>query len=500
VLIPPNPQVSAEPVGIIDPQKVRIGESLVNWSLRAGGYRGELKTAVSNTVKFGRGPMKTTWDATRDMPVTRFVDVRNYFFDRTAQRWDAVKYEIEATLLSKSQMRKKVESGFYKAESLARQEPDRYPQWLLPAGRREHDNLKDYQPWYLVWEVYDREEGKVLHFLPNNGEPILESDLTYRPYDMLTFNYNGEDVGGISEIGLILPNAEEYNWTETFLLNILRFGIPGTFYDSAITTNDKVVKALQAPLGSYIPLQVPGNRTLAESFMSRPMPVYPPIANDMLAKKRDSISFVSALSDATRGQTVGAKTATELAFIEGNTKNRLRPRQSQVDELTESVSQKQLLLMSRYMSKPKVAKLTGSTDFTEISPWDVDGVEASFKMSPYSPMESNKAVKLEQLRNMQPMFQNNPYVKQGALTRRIFELMEETDLVYTDAEVAAQAAQQPPGGTAAPGGAPAGSPAVAPAQVSPNVAEAPSDLPPRSAGFSDTVNSPPGAPATTPGA
>jgi hypothetical protein len=480
----------------MEPDQVRTAESLVNWSLHVGGWRRELQVAVGNVVKFGRCPVKTTWDTELDRPVSRFIDPRNYFFDRTAQRFSDVKYEIEATLISKRQMAQRVEAGMYEKDALGRQEPDRYPEWLLPDGKREFDSLKSYQPWYLVWEVYDREAGEVLHFLPGSRDPILVDKLTYRPYDLLTFNFNGEDCGGISEIGLILSNAEEYNWTETFLLNILRFGIPATFYDATITSTDEQVKAIQAPLGAFVPLKVPGNRTLSECFFPRPLPTYPPIANDMLAKKRDGISFVSALSDATRGQTVGARTATELAFIEGNTKNRLRPRQSEVDALTESVSEKQALLMSRYMTRPKVTKLTGATEFTEISPWDLEGVVTRFRMVPYSPMESNKAVKLEQLRSIQPMVVDNPYVKQGALTRHIFELMEMPDLVYTDAEVAQQAAaaQAPPPGAPPPAAAQAAE--APPPAAQPGAGDQASTLPPRSANFSDSVaqpRPPPGA-------
>lgn len=485
VLIPPNPQVSANPRNPLSTDQVAGIEGVVNLSLDAGQYRSELAVVVQNVVMYGRGPVKTTWDEATDLPVTKFIDPRCYFFDQTAQRHADVRYEIEATLLSKGDMERKVASGYYPKLALERQSAERYPQWLLPDGKLEIDSLKNYQPWYLVWEVHDRESGRVKHFLPGERDPILDDELVFRPYDLLTFNYNGKNCGGISEIGLILPNQEEYNWTETFLLNILRFGIPGTFYDADILSTDQAVKVVTAPLGAYIPLKVPSSlkkEGMASAFMSRPMPVYPMGANEMLEKKRAGMAHVSALSDAQRGQTVGAKTATELAFIEGNTKNRLRPRQSKVDELTERVAEKHGFLASKYMRKEKVQQIVGSQDWATFSPWTIADVSTAFKMVAYSPMESNKAVRIETLRNIQPLIVGNPWVNQRKMTEQMFKLMEMDGLVYSEAEMQAQlAAQTPPG-----------APAVVPPANAPlpGVDGGPT-LPPRAQGFADAVSTAP---------
>lgn len=479
VLVPPNPQVSANPRNKMDADKVQAIEGVVNWSLDSGKFRDELAVAIQHVVMFGRCPVKTTWDASRDMPISKWIDPRNYFFDRTAQRFEDVRYEIEATLLSRGDIAKKVKAGVYEQSSFADASPSRYPSWMLPKDQQDIDNLKNYQPWYLIYEVYDRETNKVLHILDGSDKPILEDEMVYRPYELLTFNYNGRDIGGISEIGLILSNQEEYNWTETFLLNILRFGIPHIYYDAAAGSSDDQQKKIMAPLGSRVPINVPSNKSLKDMFFSSPLPQYPPAANDMLAKKRDGISFVSALTDAQRAQTIGAKTATELAFIEGNIRNRLRPRQSKVDGLTERVAEKHLLLASKYMRREKVFKLTGSDVWQTVDPWTVDGVESGFNIVPYSPMETNKAVKVETLRNIQPLLTNNPHVDQRRLTEVLFDMLElpgDLLLPLEQVQAAAQAAQ---------GGAPpAGALPSEPEPVSESV------LPPKAAAFSDAVASP----------
>lgn len=485
VLIPPNPQVSVDLEKLSEPlapEAVEQAEDVANWCLRTGEWREELSLTVQSGVKYGRGIVKTTWDFEADRPVTRYIDACNYFYDRSAIRWDDVRYEFEATVLSAADMQAKVKAGIYDANILADYKGDRYPDWMVKDTERSTRPADiDYMPWFLVYEVYDREHGMVYHVL--NDRVIFKDKLVYRPYDILTFSFNGSNIGGVSEIGLILANQESYNWTESFLLNILRFGIPGIIYDSSVGTEERMGKLMSAPLGSAFPIKVPTNKNIGEMFAQRPTPMVPQGAEDWLAKKRDAISYVSAMSDAMRAQTVGAKTATELAFLEGNTRNRLRPRQAKVDDLTVKVAEKQLLLASKYMRRPKTFLAPGSTkDWRVVDPWTLEGVKARFKMVAYSPMETNKAVKAETLRSMLPDLRADPNINQRRLTTKLLHLMDEDDILMTDEELAAQQqaqAEQPGAGTPA---AVEGTPGV-----TPPVAEQPSSLPPRAAAFSDAV-------------
>jgi hypothetical protein len=490
VLVPSNPQVTVdrERLDVEMPGPLlEAAEDYVNYTLRMGRWPEELSFTVQSGVKYGRGVVKTTWDAENDRPVSRFIDPRNHHFDRTAPRWADVRYEFEATLLSRADIEKRIKTGMYSAEVLKDVSGDRYPTWMEPRGQTDHtlQGLRNFQPWYLVYEFYDREQGKVFHII--NRKVVMEDDIVYRPYELLTFNFNGRDVGGISEIGLILSNQEEYNWTETFLLNILRFGIPGILYDGRALTDAQIQKIMESPLGAAIGIKLPQNvQSIGDAFIPRPMIQPPPGAEEMLAKKRDAISYVSAMSDAMRAQTVGAKTATELAFLEGNTRNRLRPRQTRVDALTAAVAEKHLFLAAKYMSKPRRFARPGSDLWVTIDPWSIGEVQASFKMVPYSPMETNKAVKAETLRNLQSMLVNNPNVNQRKLTAKMLHLLDEDDLLMSEEEMAAmQAAAQAPGGSVPTPEGPVGPTAEPP------VAEAPSALPPRAAAFSDTIGTPP---------
>lgn len=492
VLVPANPQVTVDRERLdeeMPDEALTMAEDYVNFTLRRGKWPEELSFSVQSAVKYGRAPVKTTWDAENDRPVSRFLDPRNYHFDRTAPRWDDVRYEFEATLLSRADIEKKIKAGFYSADALKDVRGDRYPTWMEPRGNSDHNmqQLRNFQPWFLVYEFYDRETGKVQHII--NRQVVMEDNIVYRPYELLTFNFNGRDVGGISEIGLILSNQEEYNWTETFLLNILRYGIPGILFDARAVSSEQMQKLMESPLGAAFGVALPNNvSSISDVFANRPVVQPPPGAEEMLAKKRDAIAYVSAMSDAMRAQTVGAKTATELAFLEGNTRNRLRPRQTKVDALTAAIAEKHLFLASKYMQNPRRFARPGSKLWTTIDPYTLGDVRASFKMVPYSPMETNKAVKAETLRNLQSMLVNNPNVNQRKLTAKMLTLLDEGDLLMTEEELAAQqAAMQPP---AAGGSVPSPEGPVGPV-AEPSVAEAPSALPPRAAAFSDTIGTPP---------
>jgi hypothetical protein len=506
-LVPPKPSLTMRTRAPADSTQVQAGEALINYFLTTGRYRRELARSTYHTVLYGLGVMKTGWDAAADRAVANFVDPRNYFCDMTALREEDLKYEIEATLLSRKEVMDKVEAGIYPSAVLETA-ADQYPTWMLPSKRpdqgiegaaaTETKNLMNYQSWYLIYEVYDRENGVVHHYTPASNKPILTDELVFRPYDHLVFNFNGENCRGLSEVALILDNQREYNWTESYLLTILRNSIPGTYYDQKLTSTDKEQKRLTMPIGGLAGVNVPPNKSVAEMFFSKPLPQVPPLADQMMAGKRDTIAAVSSLAAAQRGQIVGAKTATELAFIKGQIQDRLSARQRELFDLTTRVGEKMYLLAQRYMRDERVLEVTGG-QWLRVEPDTLEGIHVVFEMSTYSATESNPAVRAESIRNAYPLLSTNPLISQKRLTEELLRASElPLTLLLTDEEMAAQAqaAAPPPGMPGAPGapGAPAG--AVPPAPFDPN-APPPVELPNRVAGMEAPMNAP-GAPPPPP--
>lgn len=446
-LVPPNPALSMRTRRPAPSASIQAGEALINYFLKTGRYRTELQRCTYHAVMYGLGVMKTGWDPITDRAVTNFVDPRNYFCDMTALREENIKYEIEATLLSKKEVQDKVDAGIYPASALEKA-ADQYPTWMLPNKRpdagiegssaTEAKNLMNYQSWYLIYEVYDREHGVVHHFTPSDNKPLLTDQLVYRPYDLLVFNFNGENVRGLSEVALILDNQKEYNWTESYLLTLLRHSIPGTYYDASMSSTDEEQKRLIMPIGGMAPVKVPSNRTVGELFFPKPLPQVPPLADQMMAGKRDAIAFVSSLAAAQRGQVIGAKTATELAFIKGQIQDRLSSRQREIFELTARVGEKQYLLAQKYMASEKVVEVTGG-EWLTVAPNTLEQIEAVFEMATYSATESNPAVRAESLRMAYPILSANPLISQKRLLEELLRAQElPLTLMLSDEEIAKQ--------------------------------------------------------------
>lgn len=489
MLSPANPQVTFTPRARTAVEKLPILEAYANACFDEGKLRKHLALAIQSVVKYGRCPMKSAWDKAARRSKHVFVNPRSHFFDRTAMMYEDISYEFETTVLSTHQLKKRVEQGLYDRRILEhRKTGQQMPTYLRPLENQK-EPLLNYRPWTVVHEFYDYDAGRVAHLLEDDPQPILVEDITRRPFRLLTFNHNGSDAGGVSEIGLILPNAEQINWTATFLLNILRFGIPREFYDARLMSEEETGKVLSAPLGAWKGVKVPAGTAVRDGFHQSQLPQHPPLARELMEDERQEIARTSALSDAMRAQTIGARTATEVAFLDGHTKNRLRPRSSCVDELIEDLASDGIALAQNYLDeevevmveakvepgKPPVAR------FVAVNPHEIQGVLAKPKIVAYSPMESNAAVRMEMFRNLQPLFLNNPLVNQKRFLEKILDDAElGSDVLNTEEEMQMAAKAMAP----------------APAAGAPPPAEEPppepggTTLPPRAAGLSDVVANP----------
>lgn len=424
-LVPRNPQVTALSRGPAPGEALKGMEGVVNLSLDNSDYYSELVLAVQDAVLYGRGVLKTVWDAESDLPLVRACDMRAIFFDLTSRRPSDIRYWIEATVISEDEFKSRIKNGLYKpwANSI---QGDTYPKWLghdlgTAVSRQE---LKNWQNWITVYEVYDIESNRVVHMHLDYDEPLLEDELLYCPYSVLTLNNNGEDCRGLSDIALISDNQEELNHIRTYLLNIARLSIPKTGYDSTALQSEDVAVAQEAPVGSMVGIRTTGGKTMADSFYAWPMPQPPGALFEMASSLEKSIATVSALADAQRGQVTGARTATELALVEGQLRNRLSARQRKIDTVTIQIAENMAFLAMKFMREEKIVEFTGYSDAEPIHPSTLENVRAKFKVVPYSPMESNRAVLQEQFKTAMQFLLNNPYVDALEVTKQFLEVFQ----------------------------------------------------------------------------
>jgi len=424
-LIPANPAVTALARSSVDEDRIRAAEAFVNLALDNSGYRDEMELFVQDAVIYGRGITKTSWSVRDDLPVVRACDPRSVWFDLTTRRTGDIRYWIEATVLGEDEFKQRCANMDY-ASWANEAEADTYPKWMIAdtGDVYNRDELRNYQQWVTVYEVYDLEANRVVHMLAGQKEPVMEDKLVYCPYDLLTLNRNGKDCRGLSEIALISPNQEEVNNLLTYWLNIVRSCVPKGMFDPASVDSNQLSEAVQAGLGTWSPVGTKGTKTLAESIGTFPMPQVPPEALALLEKVWNNITIVSALAEAQRGQVTGARTATELALIEGQLRNRLKSRQTKIDRVTASVAEKMLLLMQKYKTTDEVLRLTGRDGWTPVRPGTLRGIRAAFDVVPYSPMESNRAVVQEQFKELLQFLGSNPNVDQKQLLRATIDIFD----------------------------------------------------------------------------
>lgn len=462
-LVPANPAITAIARSPDNEEQIKAVEAVVNLALDNSDYRDEMGFYIFDGVLLGRGVTKTTWSVRDDLPVCRACDPRVVFFDLTTRRQKDIRYWIEATLLSPQQYQSRFiatgtdEEGnpakpMYSGEENRLAEPDAYPKWMLPTtnGANNTDELKNFQKWYLVYEIHDIEDNRVVHLLAGHDEPLMTDTLIYCPYDILTLNHNGEDCRGLSEIALISPNQEEVNHLLTYWLNIVRACVPKGAYDPGGIDGEQLQNAIAAGVGTWSPLHSKNGKPLEENLANFPMPSVPADAFNLLEYTVGNISKVSALAAAQRGQVTGARTATELALIQGEIRNLLASRQRQTDKMTVSIAGKFLFLLQKFKSKDAVVELTGQKGWHPVTPTTLKGIEATFKVVAYSPLESNRAVVQEQFKDLLQFLVTNPEVDQRQLLKAIIEIFDNPALRQYDILRPKQEPQAPVGPAGAP--------------------------------------------------
>ena len=463
-LLGPNPQVAAQPRNRRSQEAIPAINGLMEYVFRSNRMRRRAATSLIDAVLCKRGVFKTGWDVQADRPVVKVCDPATIFFDLTVRDVDDIRYWIEATVLPFAEFKARVASGKYRA-NMDDIRPDRYPKWILGDRQKSaSDTVRDAFEWVTVYEYYNLETNKVQHYVRQLDEVVFEDDIEYVPYSMFSLNQSGVDCLGLSEVQLVLTQQETVNDLLTHMKRIAYLMIPRIIYDSGRISEEDLNKAVEASAGSFVgisPQNAEALRSLGSLFYDMPMPQNPAAVKEFIARQEDDAAFISALAEAARGQVVGARTATEMAIIDAQMKNRLATREGHVNDALEDVAAKCFYLTQKYMRGEKMIKVTGGRRWEEVSLQTISDVDVEFEMVSYSPMQSNPAVQSETILQLLPVLMQDPNVDTRQLMEEIVRgmglpnriLMSEQDVA---AKVQAQqmAAQQLSMGGAAAGAAP----------------------------------------------
>lgn len=441
-MVPRHPQITCQPRMQMDPAAVLSRERYVNMALDASRFRRELQMSVQDCVLCGRSVYKTTWSKQYGRPQVRAIDPRSLIFDLTARRVEDIKYWCEVTVLSKEQFDQRMLDGFYQLP-LGKSPPmgDAYPKWLQDseamasgdAGATStsttggYKKLQDWQPWITIYEWYDVETKRVQHWHQGFDQPLFDGPLDYVPYTLYFLNSNGQDCRGLSEILLVKPNIEATNRLLSYMMMMVRLQIPRILYDAGAITEEEVAAIQGAEPGAWVPLILKNAALLASIFTAAPVPQIPPEVQVLLQKEESIIAYVSAMAEAARGQVTGAKTATELALIEGQLRTRLQARQANVDDATADVGRKILWLAGQKLQDPVQVRVgqnpDGSPTWAEVHPSQLSDIDVEFEVVPYTPLDNNRAVVEERFLAQLPIIAARPNVDQALLNEEMARVL-----------------------------------------------------------------------------
>jgi hypothetical protein len=473
-LLGPNPQVAAMPRNERSSKATPAVTGLLEYMFRENKMRRRAATALIDAVLCKRGIFKTSWDSNKDCPTIKVCDPSTVFFDLTVRDVNDIKYWLEATVLPYAEFKARVETGRYKA-SLADVEPDRYPTWMLGDDQKGMtDSIRDAFEWVTVWEYYDRETNKVMHYVQQIDQVVFEDTIEYIPYSMFSLNQSGIDCLGLSEVQLVLNQQETVNDLLTHMKRITYLQIPRILYDAGRISEEDLNKAVEATAGSFVgmaPQNSEALRSLSALFYEMPMPQTPQGVVAFIDRQENDAAFISALAEAARGQVVGARTATEMAIIDAQMKNRLATREGHLNDAMEDLAGKAYFLCRKYMRGEKMIKIAGSRKWSSVTLDTIMDVDMAFEMVSYNPIKTNPSVMIETLLQLIPLLQQDPNINTRQLTEEIVKgIGLPTKLLMPEEEVAEAAQMQMEqqqqmalGGAAAPGGG--GGPAPSPEEI-----------------------------------
>ena len=480
-LLGPNPKVAANPRNRQSQEAIPLVNGLMEYVFDANNMRRRAATALIDAVLCKRGVFKTGWDMAGDKPVVRVIEPGAIFFDQTVRDVDDIRYWLEAAVIPWTEFQRRVRDGFYKSPKISDVTPDRYPKWITDSYKNSDvSQLRDAFEWVTVWEYYDRETNKVVHYVRQADAVVFEQELDYIPYSMFTLNQSAVDCLGLSEVQLVLNQQETINDLLTHMKQIVYLMIPRILFNSELITEEDLNKAVEAASGSFVPISptnAEGLRTLSTLFYEMPMPQVPAGVENFIARQEGDAAFISALAEAARGQVAGARTATEMAIIDAQMRTRLATREGHINTALQDVAEKCFFLSKRYMKDPKLVAVSGHEGWSEVSLADIHEVDVNFSMVSYNPIRQNPSVMAETLLKMFPILAQDPNVNKRALLEELVtgvglstkllipkEELEEQEAMAQQmmmAQMMGGAGDLPPG--AGPGAAPPGAPSLPPA-------------------------------------
>jgi hypothetical protein len=500
-----NPAVSATTADGQTSRDSLLATSNMAWVWRKNDMIRVLRVALTEALLCGRTVFKSGWDMDNDMPLARTVDVDAFYFDLDTKYQNDIRYKMECTPIPMKKFRRRRQKGLYKLLPPDQNVPgDVKPVWM---GSSAHDKsarkaIDNVDEWVIVWEFYDLEEKKVYHYLESQRLVILADDLTYDPYVMYEMNFNGEDCRGLSEAMLIVSQQETINDLLTFWKNVVYLIVPRILYNAGLISEDDLNQVVSSALGAFVGVKVVGQglppNAWKDAFFQAPTPAMPREAIEFVGRVEDDAAYVSAVSQLSRGQQAGAKTATEVAVADQFNRNRTSSREGSFFNAVEKLAEKMWDLDRRKLVGERRIEVSkdGKKSKVVVDLQIIQSIEdVEWAWDAYNPIKNNPMVLAETLEKLLPVVMQGPYYDVYKYLQYLNGILGlPPDILKPEEEVRKmeEAAKQPPAPPQTPPGPPIDPNAIPPelmAQVGAQVPQGQGlpELPPEGAPIPGSV-------------
>ncbi|HIA01711.1 MAG TPA: hypothetical protein EYN66_07340 [Myxococcales bacterium] len=475
---PTNPQVTVNARRKKLAPAARFREALVNDTLRRNKAHSVLWKMATQTAICGRSFTKGVWNFKRNAVEFIPTDPRFIFFDMGSVRWSDIRYICEVTVLTKAEFNSRVrgkgrKSGTYNPDVAKRANFGGYPKWLKDNWRNKamlNEASREVYEWTTVYEFYDFEAERYYHFGTEGEEPLFEGELPYRfmknPFQMLTFNDNMSDMGGLSDVKLIASAQERLNELDTLELVFAQSTIPVMLVQAGLVDNpEQLISALRDADGPGAMVNVQGkqNAPLRDIIGSTPTAALSPSFDKMRDRAMRIVEFVLGIPQYSRGVVGVSDVATEVALADTATRTRNGRRIKAVEDVVSWMAQCTVGLYEEFFSEDMIlpVRLTGSREVLEVTRESLIARDArdedeehpldyDYEALPYSPSENNRLVQLKNVGQFMEFLMQAPQVDKERLVQKMLELLQLGDISLSKAEQEAQqqaeAQAQPPQG------------------------------------------------------
>ena len=480
-ICPNNPEVTvnARRKHLHEPAKYR--QALINDTFsRIGGHRILWRAATMASV-YPRSFVKTVWNFRKRSPDYIVCDLRNIWYDMTAERWEDIRYLIEVTVLTRDDFNSRVkgegkEDRAYDPKVAEKAQFGAFPEWLQDKSRDRNlmnESSKEVFEWVTVYEIYDfAGEGRYYHFLEENEEPLFAGELPYRfvrnPFHRVVFNDNLQDIGGLSDVSLIAPVLERLNELDTLMLWFAQTSIPITLLNSGLCDNPERVRTQlrdSTTPGSIVEIAGKANASIGDIIGHTQTPSLSPEFIAIRDRCIQIIEFILGIPQYSRGVVGVSDVATEVALADTATRTRNGRRQKVIYDLIGWQDKTIPGLYEEFLADDEIlpVRMNSNTDMIEVTRASMlarevqaaigeDPLEYDYIAVAYSPTENNRLVQLRNLQQFFPLLVEAQDVNQPALIRKLLELLQMEDIlkdkqqIEAEAQQAQQAQQQAPGG------------------------------------------------------